>query len=202
MTPHLSAQLAVSAIAAACVLGLTGCVAPTPMPAPSGCAPDAASISWGQKARIDDLRLGSFVAVVEADGVTRTTVTEVRPPVEFADGVIASLARNGGSRASWRLGLLVDVRRTGQVSTTFGGHATLPRANPAVPIAPASGTFVTDIGLNAYRVPFTVECTGFAPVKGWISAAEVGGTASTLIQCGVEPLNPSPATARAEKECP
>jgi hypothetical protein len=202
MTVHLSARRTSLAAAVVGVLTLTGCVAPEPMPTPRGCTPESADITWEQKTRIDDLRLGSFVAVIGDDGVTRTTVIEDHPPVEFADGAIESLARSGGSPASWRLGLLVDVRRTGQVSADFGGEAPLPRTNPAVPVPPAVGTFVTDVGVNAYRVPFTVACRGVAPVTGWISAADVGGTASTLIQCGVEPLNPSPATARAEKECP
>lgn len=189
----------------AVVAAPAGCSSPHPVPTKTtaACSPMSATISWQEKTPIDDAPLGSFVAVVSDDLVTTTSRTSLDPQPSFSQDTINMLADFDDARIrTWKKALLTDLRRTGQVSTTFGAHATLPQENPVTQDSPTPGTFVTDVALNQYRVPFTIDCTGEKPVSGTVSGAESGGTASLTIQCGVPAQYPSyPATVRAEKLC-
>jgi hypothetical protein len=198
------------ALAATIVAALAGCSSPAPMPKKTAvaCSSTSATISWKGKTRVDDAPLGSsvvvVVVVVSADLVEETQRTALDPQPTFLPDTITVLADvNSSSIRNWKTAFLPDVRRTGQVSTTFGAHATLPEKTPVALDNPTTSTYITDVALNQWEVPFTIDCAGSKPVPGTIRAAEIGDTASRTVKCGVAPANPSdPSTIRAEKLCP
>lgn len=181
---------------------VSGCSAPLPVPTAAACTPSSAKISWDLKSPADDVSIGTFVTTVKgALSVTKSLSSAAE--VTYSDGTLNELTHlDPATTKQWQRALLAAVRTTGQVSTGFGAGLPLPETSSIQPVTPVDGTYVTDVALNQFRVPFSIVCSHETAVTGWIVGSENGGTASTLIQCGVDPQHPTAATARAESHCP
>jgi hypothetical protein len=173
-------------------LSLAGC---TSQPTTASCSPLTAKISWGKGKRAgSDATLGVHVVTYSQDASIKEDdpkSVEVRPT--FSGAAISQLIRNSStSRSTWQDALLASARKIPSVGAEFAAHVPLG-SDPVAIDHPIDGTYVIEVGENQFRLPFTVRCTGHAPVTGTVTGALTGGTASFALQCG------HPLTAEEKK---
>jgi hypothetical protein len=179
--------LATLSIVPVVLLALSACSGPAPhVPtAAERCTPKTATVQWGSSQSDADATLTPVRATVfdySADGSYTTQSHVVAPKVSISwdePGLLTFTSHTVES--AWDTSLLVSLRRTGRVPSTFGAKVVVP-ASTLTPNARTGEYLVSDS--TAYLdVPFTLSCSGVKPATGHVLGPTFAGFSSLLVKC-------------------
>lgn len=200
--------LIMAAATASAALVLAGCSSPAPTPEPTAsaqaaCTPETSEITWQPAQTLGDELVGSYVLTYDTEGLTTELVMAETAPT-FDDDALRSLDPEGAddALAAWKQALLDDLKRTGQVSATFGDPATLPEESPSELTDPEPGVFLAVVSRPALSVAFDVACDDGAAASGTLHGLAESEQRTTLVDCAAPPAELTPAVEEALAVCP
>lgn len=162
---------------------LAGCTfgQPAPQPTPvTGCAPQTATIEWGEPSRTGEVLHGVQLYSYRGD-------EEIIEPTQLDSGLAAThvddvAALGSTTEEEWRSALFELAAESGAVASDFGTPVIVSE-KPFLEITnPEPGDYLVSIASQPTILPFTVDCDGLF-IDGTLTAAIPSDVAAVPLRC-------------------
>jgi hypothetical protein len=159
---------------------LAGCVSsptaaggegtPTAASTDAACTPGTSTIWWDEANTYPEQPVGGYVLEYPAPApgadtaeASSTTPVELEPGLEVeypGDGLNLLTDFDVDAVDEWKIALLNDLQRTGQVPRDFGDPITLSTTPSGTMQTGAAGTYAQVMSMDKVSVPFEIDCGG------------------------------------------
>jgi hypothetical protein len=211
------AALSVGVLATA---SLAGCVSsntatggdgtPSATPTDTVCTPGTSTIWWDEANTYREQPVGSYLLEYPAPAAgsdtaeaSSTIPVELEPGIEVeypGDGLNQLTDFDADAVAEWKIALLDDLQRTGQVPRNFGDPFALPTTPSGTMQTGAAGTYAQVMSLDKVSVPFEIDCGGEV-TKGSVEYFSTDNSYNAFYACVALPDEVSQHVEIAKTTC-